>query len=323
MFLAADIGGTKAHLALYDQVGKYIPIKQKKFESKKYSSLEEILQEFLEDKNSNIEKACFGIAGPIREGKCETPNLPWIVETRKLQKVLGTQKIELINDLIANSYGIEVLSEKDYFVVNAGSKIEGGNQAILSPGTGLGEAGRVFDGKKYIPFASEGGHCDFLVRNEEELGLFQYLKQRFTAHVSIERALSGPGLENIYHYLIQAKGMQPLHGQTVEKGSLAKVISEEGLKKSCPVCQKALEIFIDIYGAEAGNLALKFFAVGGFFIGGGIAPKILQEFKNPRFMNAFSSKGRMEHILRSIPIKIILNEETALLGAAYFASHIM
>jgi len=319
VFLAADIGGTKAHLALYDQKEGYKPIKQKKFESKKYPSLEEILQQFLE--KEKIEKACFGIAGPIKEGKCETPNLPWMVEIKKLQNVLQTENIRLINDLIANSYGIEILEEKDFFVVNEGVAIQGGNQAIISAGTGLGEAGRVFEGKKYLSFASEGGHCDFLVRNEEELQLFHYLKQRFTPHVSIERVLSGPGLENIYHYLTQVQQMTPAQGE--QNGSLAKTISEEGLKKSCAVCVKALEIFMDVYGAEAGNLALKFFAVGGVFIGGGIAPKILQEFKQPRFMKAFISKGRMEHVLRDIPVKVILNEEAALLGAAYFARHFL
>lgn len=322
MYLAADVGGTKAHLALYEGTNKYDPIKQKKFSSQQYRGLEEIVQEFIQESKEKITKACFGIAGPIEGGKSATPNLPWVVETTKLESVLKTKKIALINDLMANSYGLNILSDQDFFVLNKGIESHN-NQAILSAGTGLGEAGRIFDGRQYISFASEGGHCDLLVRNEEELRLFHYLKKKFNEHVSVERALSGPGLENIYHYLVETKQTQACPVEKKAEESLAKIISDRGLKKECPACVKALELFVDIYGAEAGNLALKFFAIGGVFLGGGIAPKILSEFKTPRFMKAFTSKGRMEHVLRNIPIKIILNEEAALLGAAYYADQCM
>jgi glucokinase len=323
VYLAADIGGTKAHFALYKESNDYHPIRQKKFESKHYSSLEEILQKFIQTSNDVITKACFGIAGPIREGKCTTPNLPWVIEIKKLKNILKTEKVALINDLIANTYGINILSESDFFVLNSGKENPRGNQAIISAGTGLGEAGGVFDGRKHVAFASEGGHCDFLARNEEEFELFHYLKKKFHEHVSIERVLSGPGLENIYHFLVEAKKIKVSSLSLKEGDSLAKAVSERGLNKTCAACTTALEMFLDFYGAEAGNLALKFFAEGGVFIGGGIAPKILPMFQTPRFMQAFTSKGRMQDVLRTIPVKIILNEETALLGAAYYADQYM
>lgn len=323
MYLAADIGGTKTHLALYEQENEgYIPIKQKKFPSGQYSSLEKILQEFLSP-SEKIEKACFGVAGPIHEEKCETPNLAWLIDSNSLKKELKTQKVVLINDLVANAYGIKTLSEKDFFVLNQGKSSLKGNQTIVSAGTGLGEVGLFFDGESHRPFASEGGHCDFFVRNKEECDLFFYLQKKYGEHISIERVLSGPGLENIYQYLVETHlhTQSPLE-KTKEK-SLAQIISEKALTKECALCEKALDFFVSFYGAEAGNSVLKFYALGGLFLGGGIAPKILDKLKKPLFMQTFTSKGRLKSLLSSIPVKVILNEETALLGSAYYAKHIL
>ena len=318
MYLAADIGGTKTHLAIYNEGDShYLVVREKKFASKDYDSLEKIVVEFMANATEKVSKACFGIAGPIKEGKSETPNLPWTVDVKELQKILKTQNIILINDLAANAYGLNTLSDKDFCVLNKGQIYPESNQAIISAGTGLGEAGLLFDKNGYKPFASEGGHCDFLSRNEEEIGLFLYLKTKFMEHVSIERALSGPGLKNIYNYLVDTKKAKTM---LLEKPT-SRIISEKALKKECPVCEKALDLFIDLYGAEAGNIALRFFALGGVFIGGGIAPKILEKFKTPAFMTSFISKGRMKSLLSPIPVKIILKEETALLGSAYYANH--
>lgn len=317
MYLAADIGGTKTHLAIYNEGDdEYVPIREKKFASKDYDSLEKIVIEFMKGSKERFSKACFGIAGPIKEGKSETPNLPWVVDVKKLQDILKTLHIELINDLVANGYGLNTLSEKDFYVLNKGQPHLRGNRALISAGTGLGEAGLLHDKHEYKPFASEGGHCDFIARNEEEMELFFYLKKIFQGHVSVERALSGPGIKNIYNYLVDTKKATT----TLSEQPLAKVISEKALKKECPACEKAIDMFISLYGAEAGNIALRFYALGGVFIGGGIAPKILEKFKNPSFMTAFMSKGRMETLLSTIPVKIILKEETALLGSAYYAN---
>jgi glucokinase len=317
MYLAADIGGTKAHLAIYQEGDEqYRPVREKKFASKEYPTLEKIVIEFMESAKEKLSKACFGIAGPIKEGKSETPNLPWLVDSETLKEILKIEKVALINDLSANGYGLNTLQESDYYTLNSGKHYERGNGALISAGTGLGQAGLLFHQGDYIPFASEGGHCDFLARNEEEIELFFYLKKIIGGHISIERALSGSGLKNIYHYVVDMKKAKT----TLKEVPLAKTISEKALKKECPACEKALEIFIRFYGAEAGNLALRFFALGGIFLGGGIAPKNLELFKTPVFMEAFTSKGRMKNLLSTIPVKIILKEETALLGSAYYAN---
>jgi len=319
MYLAADIGGTKTHLALYElsQEG-FTPLRQKKFSSANYPSLEKILEEFLLPEEK-IKKACFGLAGPIHEGRCITPNIAWVVDQRHLQKALKIEKVALINDIVANAYGVKTLSEKDFYNLNRGKNYPSANQTIISAGTGLGEVGLFFDGDAHRPFASEGGHSDLFVRNKEEIDLFLFLQKKYGQHVSIERVLSGPGLENIYHCLTQDKG--PL--EKTPKQSLASLISEKGLKKECPICEKALELFVSFYGAEAGNCVLKFYALGGVFLGGGIAPKILEVLKSPLFMEAFTAKGRLQELLASVPIKVILNEETALLGSAYYAKHLL
>ena len=323
MYLAGDIGGTKTHLALYEKKNtNYIPIKQKKFPSGSYLSLEKILKEFLSS-SEKIEKACFGVAGPVHQGRCETPNLAWIIDEKILKKELKTQKVALINDLVANAYGIRTLSEKDFFVLNEGTAGTEGNQTIVSAGTGLGEVGLFFDGQNHSPFASEGGHCDFFVRNKEEANLFFYLQKKYGDHVSLERVLSGPGLENIYEYLITTYSQEQVFLEKTKEKSLAQIVSEKGLSKECFFCEKALDLFTSFYGAEAGNSVLKFYALGGLFLGGGIAPKILEKLKTSIFMKAFTAKGRMGSLLSTISVKVILNEETALLGSSYYAKHIL
>jgi len=322
MFLAGDIGGTKTLLAFFTlEKGSYETIKKKTFRSKDYNSLEEILEEFLKDSQEKIKGACFGIAGPVVEGITKTPNLPWLVSEVVLGQKLKTNKVFLINDLLANAYGIKTLSEKDFFVVNAGKENLKGNQALVSAGTGLGEAGFVTVGHQKIPFASEGGHCSFAPKNEEEIALYRYLQKKHQGHVSVERLLSGAGLENIYHFLIEEVKMKEISQEKLTDKALPATISRLAETKESPTCEKALEIFIKIYGAEAGDVALKFLATGGVFLGGGIAPKILSFLKTPAFLKAFSDKGRLKPLLDTIPIKVILNEETALRGAAYFVKN--
>lgn len=317
MFLAGDIGGTKTHLALYDEeLNK--PVKEQKFSSQNYASLLDILSDFIEEKDK-ITRACFGIAGPIKEGLCKTTNLPWIIETKSIKKKLSINAVSLLNDLEANAWGIKTLTEKDFFCLNKTGSSEKAHKALISAGTGLGEAGLFFDGKDHIPLACEGGHCDFAPNSEIELLLWRYLKDKF-GHVSVERVLSGPGLVNIYRFFSEQTEISKGSSNKLDQIS-AQTVSEKALNNECPNCVKALDLFISIYGAEAGNLALKFLALGGLYIGGGIAPKILQKMKNNIFMSSFINKGRFSALLESIDVKVILNPHTALLGAGFFAKN--
>lgn len=319
--LAGDIGGTKTHLALFSEKNnRPFCIKEQKYPSPKHSNLEEIIRAFLEGSEERVEKACFGVAGPVKKGVSQATNLPWIVNAQNLAKELKTEKVFLINDLEANAYGLYLLEEDEYEILNKGDPDLKGNQAIISAGTGLGEAVIYFDGKNYHPFACEGGHCDFAPRNEEQDDLLKHLRQRFP-HVSYERVLSGPGLHNIYRFLIDTKREKedPAIFQEIEMGKSPELISEKGVKKESKACIHALELFSSIYGAEAGNHALKTLAFGGVFLGGGIAPKIASILKGELFMNAFRSKGRFFKLLSDISVRVILNPKTALLGAMYYA----
>lgn len=322
-YLAGDIGGTKTHLALYESSQeKTICIKNQKFLSQDYPNLKTIVKKFLSDQNLEIDRACFGIAGPVKEGKSQATNLPWIVDATHLSSALSIKKVFLINDLEANAYGLRTLSDKEFFVLNKGDQVAGANQAMISAGTGLGEAGIFFDGKKYHPFACEGGHGDFGPRNELEDELLKYLRAKFH-HVSYERILSGPGLYNIYQFLIDTKKEKekPVLLAEIQKGDSPRLISEMGIDGKSSACTRALQIFTSIYGSEAGNVALKMLALGGVFVGGGIAPKILKVLQRGEFMANFKKKGRFADLLSKIPVKVVLNDNTALLGSMYYARH--
>ncbi len=319
--LAGDIGGTKTHLALCESGKK---IKEKKYPSQDFKTLEEIVKDFLSDVKAPIGKACFGIAGPIKDQKVIATNIPWVIESTRLQKELSIEKVVLINDLEANAYGIKTLSDDEFFVLNKGDSNARGNQALISAGTGLGEAGLYYNGKEHFPFASEGGHSDFAPRNDREIKLLKYLQSKFN-HVSYERALSGYGLYNLFSYLVDVeKELVPKEIlDTIDQKKGPKIISQKGLQEKGSIFEKTLDWFVSLYGAEASNMALKMMAIGGLYIGGGIAPKILDKMTSGIFMKAFLQKGRFEELLSKIPIKIILNENTALLGAIDYAQNHM
>lgn len=318
MILAGDIGGTKTHLALYEKGGRKC-LAEEKYRSREYESLARIVEIFLSSHNALIEKACFGVAGPIQDNVCRATNLPWVIDARRLSKVLKTEHVYLINDLYANAYGLRCLSPEEFCILNEGSSTNPGNAALISAGTGLGEAGLYWDGKAYHPFACEGSHVDFAPRDQLEIDLWYYLKKKYD-HVSYERLVSGPGLYNLYRFLID-QGLEKENKQVkeeMERIDPPRVITEKALTKQCPACVRTLEWFTSIYGSEAGNLALKLFSVGGVYIGGGIAPKVLDAMRAGGFMKAFVAKGRFAPVLAAIPIKIVLNDNTALLGAAQY-----
>ncbi len=311
MILAGDIGGTHTRIALFEGKEK---IKEVKYKSKNYQNLIQIVLEFLQ-KEKKVDIAVFGIAGPIRNGKCKTTNLPWIVDAKEIQDRAKITQVHLINDLMANAYGIRAIKDEEFYVLNKGNSQNKGNAALISAGTGLGEAGIYWDGKEFHPFACEGGHADFAPKNELEWQLFKYLQVIF-GHVSYERVLSGPGIENIYRFFVETQKENPIQGDFPD---LSRVISQKAIEKSSEVAQKTLKLFLSIYAAEAGNVALKFLALSGVYIGGGIAPTLLPLLKAEEFMKSFADKGRFQELLLSISVKVILNEDTALLGSHEFA----
>jgi glucokinase len=322
MILAGDIGGTNARLAVYDVLdGHFSLISAAVFPSREYTSLDEIVSKFVRTANVHPQAACFGVAGPVRNGRVEASNLPWIIESKRLAEELDLKKALLINDLEANAWGIAFLDPADLVSLNQVKGTSVGNQAVISAGTGLGEAGMYWDGTKHHVFACEGGHADFAPRNELETELLRYLRVRF-GHVSYERIVSGPGLVNVFNFLRDTgRGVEPkwLADEMLHSDPAA-AISRAAIDGKCGLSEQALDLFVSIYGAEAGNLALKIMATGGIYLGGGIAPKMLPKLAGPLFMEGFLSKGRMQHLLEAIPVRVITNDRVALLGAAHFAA---
>lgn len=318
MILAGDIGGTNARLASFKLEGDRLACAlEKDYPSQGHAGLEEIVTKFVTECGVKVDRACFGIAGPVENGRAVTPNLPWVVDAGRVANRLGIEAVLLINDLEANAYGIAALAPQDFVVLNEGAPEPQGSLAVIAAGTGLGEAGAVWDGRLHRPVACEGGHCDFAPRNALETELLHYLLREYE-HVSYERVLSGAGLLNIYKFLRDTgRRAEPawLAGE-IRHADPAAVISKAALERRAPLAEQALDLFVSLYGAEAGNLALKFKATGGVFVGGGIAPKIIQKLKGPTFMQAFTAKGRMKPLLQTMSVKVILNEKTALLGAA-------
>jgi glucokinase len=321
MILAGDIGGTNARLAYFQpQNGSLRLISERVFPSREYSELGEIVSKFLEDGTTRPEVACFGIAGPVRNGRVETSNLPWIIEQSRLAKQIHLPATLLINDLEANAWGIGALSPQDLVALNQAAP-SAGNQAVIAPGTGLGEAGLFWNGSQHQVFACEGGHADLAPQGDLQIELLRWLARRF-GHVSYERVLSGPGLVNVYEFLREKGcGHEPAGFATeLGQGEPAAAISRSALNGTNPLAEQALDLWVSVYGAEAGNLALKTMATGGIFLGGGISPKILPKLTGPLFMRAFLEKGRLRPLLESILVQVITNDKAGLLGAARCAA---
>ncbi|NGX50981.1 MAG: Glucokinase [Chlamydiae bacterium] len=324
-YLSGDIGGTKTHLSIATMDrGKIVSVKDEKFPSQKYPNLKAIVEEFLKGSDHEISKACFGIAGAVKKRRSQPTNLPWHVDCEELERELQIEKVALINDLEANAYGLNMLNSDEFYLLNEGDPSAVGNQAMVSPGTGLGEAGIFFDGRGHHPFACEGGHVDFAPRDAMEDELLRYLRGKF-GHVSYERVLSGPGLYNLYQFVIETKKERedPEILREIEEGDSPRLISERGESGQSKACELTLSIFVSIFGAEVGNTALKMLALGGIFLGGGIAPKILGAIKRGDFLSSFTDKGRFKELLSAIPIRVVLNDKTALLGATYYAKQLM
>lgn len=321
MILAGDIGGTHSRLGLFSENDGRLHLEtQKTYPSAEHAGLGEIINAFLSAQKVSATQAAFGIAGPVINGRVSTPNLPWTIEETALARESGIAHLALLNDLEAHASGIEDLGPEDLATLNDGIQTQG-NAALIAAGTGLGEAGLYWDGTRRHPFACEGGHCDFAPRTDQEVALLDYLLKKF-GHVSCERVLSGPGIKNIYDFLRDTgKEEEPpwLHDELKQAADPVPNISQYGVSGTSAICRSTLDVFIGIYGAEAGNLALKLMATGGVYLSGGIAARILPLLTTPAFMRAFTAKGRMQPLLEKIPVKVITNGGVGLMGAARYA----
>jgi len=322
MILAGDIGGTNARLAYFQpQNGRFQLVSERVFPSRDHRGLGEIVTQFLDESGTRPEAACFGIAGPVRNGRVETSNLPWVIEQSVLANQIHLAATLLINDLEASAWGIGALGIEDLVTLNPGAGSVAGNQAVIAPGTGLGEAGLFWDGSRHHVFACEGGHTDFAPRGELQIELLRFLATKF-GHVSYERILSGPGLVNVYEFLCASgcgKDSAELSA-AMKAGDPAAAISQAALTGKDSLAGKALDLWIAVYGAETSNLGLKIMSTGGLFLAGGISPKILPKLKGSLFMEAFLDKGRMRPLVEAMPVHVVTNEKAGLLGAARCAA---
>ncbi len=322
MILAGDIGGTNTRLGFFELEGDRLKAAAMDvYPSREYESLDEIVVKFVAKHDQRAERACFGVAGPVISGRSRVSNLDWDVDADRLAQRLGLNTVTLSNDLEVNAYGIASLAPEDFVVLNEGEADASGNEALISAGTGLGEAGLRWEGRCHRPFPSEGGHVDFAPRDKTEADLLFFLMKEFP-HVSYERVLSGPGLYNIYRFLLDTgREEEPKWlAEQIRESDPPVVVTRCALTGQSQLCAEALDLFVSIYGAEAGNLALKLMATGGVFIGGGIAPRIVEKLLEGTFMDAFVDKGRMTPVLERVPVRVIRNDRAALLGAARLAS---
>jgi glucokinase len=317
MILAGDIGGTNTRLALFEIEGGALARKDERtFRSRDAAGLEGPVREFLGGRA--VAAAGFGVAGPVRDGRCEATNLPWVVDAAVLAAALSLPGVALVNDLLANAFGLAELSPSDWAVVNAGTEDPAGNAALISAGTGLGEAYLVRVNGRFAPQASEGGHSSFAPRNAAEIELLRHLEAKWS-HVSFERVLSGPGLAALYAFERSRSGLpEPswMAEEIARAGDPAPAVTAAALSGKDLVASRTLERFVSIYGGEAGNLALKVLATGGVWVGGGIAPKILPRMQDGTFFGGFCDKGRFAALLARIPVRVVVNDACALLGAA-------
>jgi glucokinase len=332
MILAADIGGTKTNIALFAQPSSAaeadrtpVPLHKAQFPSTEYPGFGAVAEVFLRDcalAPNKVKRACVGVAGPVVQGHVETPNLPWHVDARELVQTLGFQAVTLLNDLEATAERAATLSERDVFVLNTGRRPTGPltTGAVIAAGTGLGMAILHPIAGAWWPVASEGGHVDLAPRNETEFELLRFLLRRH-GRVSVERVVSGPGLVAVYDFFNERGERTPNPEvraaiQAAEITDAPRIVAEAALQKRCPVADQALDQLVELYGAAAGNLALMAVATGGIFVGGGVAPKILERLRAGGFMAAFTNKGRLSPLLADIPVNVILDQDAGLLGAA-------
>jgi glucokinase len=323
--LVGDIGGTKTNLAVFSSdTGPHQPLAEKSYHSAHYDSLEAIVSEFLAESKQIVRFGCFAVAGPVIEGRAQITNLPWVVDAANLKSAFSLSNVTLLNDLESLAYSISTLTSEDILTLSEGTRVAGGNVAVIAPGTGLGEAFLTFKDGRYDAHASEGAHASFSPIGELQIGLLTYLNQKGYDHVSFERVCSGGlGIPNLYAYLKSTALEEPpwLAEQLLEAEDPTPVIvsAANDSSRPCELAVAVLDMFIAILGIEAGNLALKVLATGGIYLGGGIPPRILPQLHKPLFLEAFRNKGRFRKMMTDIPVHVILNAKAGLMGAASVA----
>jgi glucokinase len=322
--LAGDVGGTHARLALVELDGRGARVtRDGRYRSREYPGLTPIVRRFYEEVGSRPDRACFGIACPVVGDDCITPNLPWTINARKLAVEIGIPRTTIINDFVAVGYGIELLGPSDLATLQEGSPTPQAPIALIGAGTGLGQGFLLWEGDHYRVLASEGEHGDFAPGGELQSGLLEFLRRQF-GRVSWERLVSGPGIANIYQYLLASAVApeQPAVHDEMQKEDPTAVIIRHGLAKTDCLSHRALDLFCEIFGAQAGNLALTFVSTGGVYLAGGIAPRMVERLKQGQFLTAFRNKGRMSELLSRIPVHVVMNPNVAVLGAAAVAARI-
>jgi len=321
LVLAGDVGGTKTLLALAEPAGESVHIvSETLFPSPRYPGLAPIVLEFLKDVREPVAAACFGLPGPVIDGACRTPNLPWSLTEQSLAQETGLAQVRLINDFAAAAVGMLALPTEAFVTLQEGIAETHGTRAVIGAGTGLGQAVLFWDGRRYRANPTEGGHAGFSPQGELQRELGAYLEKSHRP-VSVERAVSGPGLVRIYRFLVE-RGVStwPEVTQAIAREDPGEVIARHALAKQDLACEQALDLFVIAYGAEAGNMALRSMATGGVYVGGGIAPKILPKLQDGTFLRAFRDKGRMSDLMSRIPLRVALEPRAGLLGAALEAS---
>ena len=321
MILAGEIGATHTRLAAFETEGNQLQCAvEKTYMSQQHDGLAGILADFIRTEGIPVHSACFGVAGPVRAGRSKISNLPWVLDAREIAKQLKLNSVGLLNDMEAYAYGIDGLESKDFITLSEGAEGAEGNRAVISAKTGLGMAGLYWDGFRHHPFACEGGHADFAPRNDLQMELLAHLQKKY-GRISCERILSGPGIKNIYDFLRDThKAEEPewLRTQMSAAPDPPALISQMALEARSEICDQTLSIFVSVFGAETGNCALNFMSTGGIFIGGSIAAKIIRKMNDPVFLESFLDKGRMGTILKDMPVKIVANDDSGMIGAARY-----
>jgi glucokinase len=321
VILAGDVGGTKCNLALFSEKnGKLTTVFKQRFASKEFASFDLIVKEFSRQaaarlRSDRVIAAGFGVAGPVIDNHVRATNLPWVVDARILEDELEVHKIVLMNDLGATGHSIEHLAGEEFVVLNPGKAEPGGTRALIAAGTGLGQSFLVWDGNRYRIAPSEGGHSDFAPHTDQQIELLRFMRRRYP-QVSWELILSGRGFRTLHEFLSSNVKHPSFEDPDADP---APEITRLGLTKQCPICVETLDLWCALYGAEAGNLALKVLALGGVYVAGGIAVKIIEKMKDGKFLNAFRDKWKFETLMANIPVSVVLNESAPLLGAAYEA----
>jgi glucokinase len=319
--LGGDVGGTNARLAVVELDGRTARItRERKYRSRDYPGLAPIVRRFCEEEGTRPDRACFGIACPVVGDDCTAPNLPWTINARQLAADIEIPRVTIINDFVAVGYGIESLGPSDLATLQEGKPVAQGPIALIGAGTGLGQGFLLWEKDHYRVLASEGGHGDFAPRGALQAGLLQFLGREFD-RVSWERLLSGPGMANTYRYLLASAVAPEQATVRTEMGQEdpAAVIARHALAGTDCLSDRALDLFCEILGAQAGNLALTVVATGGVYLAGGIAPRIVERLASGPFLKAFRDKGRLSELLSRIPVHVIMNPNVALLGAAAVA----